>query len=88
MRIYKYSLGNYPSTVELSVPRGGTVRSVGEQDGVCQMWIEVDPDAPDELRRFEVVGTGHDIPLLANVYRGTVMVPPFVWHIYEYARFF
>ena len=67
--------------MEFSVPQGGIIRSVGEQGGVCQMWIQVDERAPTEQRRFEIVGTGHDIPLMANVYRGTVMVPPFVSHL-------
>ena len=86
MRIYKYPLSDRDGTVEVLVPQGGIIRSVGEQGGVCQMWIQVDERAPDEQRRFEIVGTGHYIPLLANVYRGTVMAPPFVWHIYEHVR--
>ena len=83
MRIWKYTLGHDVGMVRVAVPKGGIIRSVGLQYGACTMWIEVDPHAPTEQRRFEIVGTGHEIPLLATVYCGTVMVDPFVWHIYE-----
>ena len=81
--IWKYTLGHYSGMVEISVPEGGIIRSVGLQNASCQVWIEVDPLAPPEQRHFEIVGTGNVIPLLANVYCGTVLAHPFIWHIYE-----
>ena len=82
MQIWKYQLGNYPGRVDISVPKGGVVRSVGLQDALCQVWIEVDPQAPVEPRHFEIMGTGQEIPRI-HAYCGTVLAPPFVWHIYE-----
>lgn len=53
---------------------------------VPHIWVEVDSDVSEEIRTFEVYGTGHMIKAelgKARAYVGTVFEGPFVWHIYE-----
>lgn len=81
-RIYKYVLCVNDDVQKIEVP-GADARIVhtGMQgDDLC-VWIEhhVIGRSVVPLRVF---GTGHDIPGDA-AWRGTVQVPPFVWHVYE-----
>lgn len=55
---------------------------VGEQNGSLCLWAEVDPTHETGKRHIRIVGTGHWIePDLT--YIGTVVINPFVWHVYE-----
>ena len=57
-----------------------------EQRQVPMIWAQVFPtEAPhsiDETRTFELVGTGHPIPL-DGIYLGTALCGIYVWHVYE-----
>jgi hypothetical protein len=47
------------------------------------VWFECDPrNRPKETRFLRVHGTGHDIAE-DEIYLGTAMMPPFVWHVFE-----
>ncbi|QYC54980.1 hypothetical protein SEA_POPPER_63 [Arthrobacter phage Popper] len=49
----------------------------------CTFWAEVDadPGALAEMRTFQAFGTGQEIP--EGTYRGTVLIGPLVFHLYE-----
>lgn len=51
-----------PDEFVTTMPAGAKVLSVDTQHGGAQMWVLVDPDAPDAQRRFVTVGTGHTLP--------------------------
>ena len=55
---------------------------VGLQNGFIHLWVEVDTDTYNAERRFQIFGTGHNIPDSA-VHVGSVMVDPYVWHVYD-----
>ena len=55
----------------------------GLQDDTPTLWMEVQlGEFPNTERAFEIIGTGHPISEDAK-YIGTLMMPPFVWHLYE-----
>ena len=73
--------GSHP----LSLPFGSKVVLVGEQSGVCTLWVEQPKNSilrGLQVRRFVAHGTGRDIED-HEVYVGTYFTGPFVWHIYE-----
>jgi len=86
--IYKYELKILGFQV-LEMPEGSQVLSVGNQRGKVCLWAMVDPAAPVSLRAFEVFGTGNPMPddeILGRKFIGTVIVDPFVWHVFEPSR--
>lgn len=83
--IYKYELAIADETM-VRLPEGAQVLSVGvgPYTRLLFMWALVDPDARLVGRRFRVVGTGNSCPLVsADEFVGTVVAPPFVWHVFE-----
>ena len=87
--IYKYPLAPAaPAVVEHMIPRGATLLSVGlDPHGVLCLWALVDPEHTKMRRKFLTVGTGQNTPLLDTIihvgFVGSVLQPPFVWHIFE-----
>lgn len=81
--IWKYPVSDI-GEVTIPMPAGSKVVFVaGDPSGISPaFWAEVDQSAPIEFRKFQIVGTGHDIPPYA-IHRGTVIQGPFVWHLYE-----
>lgn len=53
--IWKYALT--PGVQRLRMPEGAQMMDVGEN---AFMWAAVDPDAPEEERTVEVIGTGEE----------------------------
>lgn len=43
------------------MPAGAEVLMVKEQHGVICIWALVDPDKPDEVYRYRIIGTGHEL---------------------------
>lgn len=82
--VYKYPLEVAEFTT-LSLT--GPIVHVGVQNvrpgysGDLCLWAESGVHAP-VARTFHVVGTGHDAHY-ADEHIGSVIVDPFVWHIYE-----
>jgi len=79
MTIYKY-----PVSSDLDLPFGAKVIDFSFQEGLPYLWAIVD-SATDQIqtRRFQVIGTGHEIPS-GMTYIGTTHVDaPFVWHLFE-----
>ncbi len=86
--IYKYYLKLAGSTV-IELPIGSRILSVGNQRGDICIWAEVDTVSPytgkepiTEDIKFYVIGTGESVPDNLK-YLGTVIIEPFVWHVYQ-----
>ncbi len=81
--IWKHGLNLGKTTVPMR--RGARVLCVQIQNDTPFLWALVDPDADVQMRRFEIVGTGHLLPddFDPDRYVGTVQVGPLVWHIFE-----
>ncbi len=85
--IWKYPLDIQNEANELEVPLGGRALFVAVQEGVLCVWFEVDPEMPPETRELGVIGTGHVFSAdRAPTYIGSVLMPPFVWHVYELTK--
>ncbi len=69
--------------VTINMPRDAQILHVGLQDGTPTLWALVDPDSSATDRIFYVFGTGHQIAHVALEHVGTLLMPPFVWHIFE-----
>lgn len=84
--IWKYIL---ESQTTLDMPADATILSVGAQDNDICLWALVDTDAPAELRRFLVAGTGMPLTETFNGARfiGTVQMVQasvnLVMHVFE-----
>jgi hypothetical protein len=83
--IWKFKLPILDSYA-LYMPKGAEVLTVQAQGGQPCLWAIVDTDAENEVREFEVCGTGN--PIYQNLqiqrkYIGTFQSPPFVWHVFE-----
>lgn len=67
----------------VQMPTGAFIVLVHEQHGDPCVWAQVDPEKEVEVRRFEIVGTGHSFDPATRVYRGSALCGPFVWHVLE-----
>lgn len=80
--ILKYQL-NFNDRVQTILLREGAIlRSLQVQARTPTLWVEVDPDAPEEYVTFHIVGTGWDIPSGLD-YIGTLQDGPYVWHFFK-----
>jgi hypothetical protein len=75
--IYKYSV-----TPSVEMPQGAQILDIQKQQGLITMWALVDPNAPMECRRFEVVGTGWSVGDGLHHIK-TFQDEQFVWHVFE-----
>ena len=85
--IWKYAVTNL-SRFAVSVPAGARILAVQKQRNQPQMWMLVDPEAPQEERMFRILGTGHWYPaeqVESWTYYGTFQTREgdFVWHLFE-----
>lgn len=71
MIVYKYELPT-DDRVELALPQGAELLTVGVQDDKLMLWARIDPSEPTVHRRFRVAGTGH--PAATGTYVGTAML--------------
>lgn len=85
--VWKYELANVVN--EIGMPRYSRVLHVAEQQGAIYLWALVHKSAAAELdmRKFYVVGTGHDMPpdVFPPVHLGSLLVQGgnFVFHVFE-----
>lgn len=86
-RIWKYELElptlRVTDHVDVWMPVGAKVLSAGNQDGKLCVWVECNTEAPREMVSFVVAGTGRRLPDKLGRFIGTVVMPPFVWHVYH-----
>lgn len=83
--IWKYELNPYPGDQLINIDKKAAILSVGVQNKTIQLWAKVDPGAVLDQHIFRIIGTGHqmleeDYP---GRYIGTVILEPFVWHVYD-----
>ena len=81
MTIWKYPLqiGDFNS---VQMPKGATILSVDNQNGILCLWAMVDPEKSLVTRKIRIVGTGHTFDGYAE-HIGSVVMAPFVWHVFE-----
>jgi len=86
-RIYKYTLGHAADAdiFEIGLPIDNKILHFGMQNKIICFWALVDVGIVTTVRKFKVVGTGHDIDQeFSDVkHLATVFDGPFVWHILE-----
>lgn len=83
--IWKYEL-EVTDLQEVEMPIDSQVLSVANQDGRLCMWALVPQlESRKEKYCFEIIGTGNPIGQtpLSRRFVGTVLMPPFVWHVFE-----
>ncbi len=83
-KIWKYNLP-LGDEVAILIKEGAKVLTAGEQLGSFMIWAEVDPAAPDIIRKFRIHGTGH--PLREKhekcIFINTVFCESLVFHIFD-----
>ena len=78
--IWKFHLADK----DIPMPLDAEVCAFQFQASVPCIWAIVDPSAPKVIRRFEIFGTGRQIPEPEECcYVGTAQEGPFVWHLFE-----
>lgn len=83
--VWKQRIDLYGGPSKIDLPEGARLVHLAAEPtnrDVALMWFEVDTDAPKRPRYFAVCGTGYPIPD-SGVHVGTVIVAPFVWHVYQ-----
>lgn len=88
MVIWRYALSVAHETIRM--PAGAKILDVQVKDGTTNMWVLVDPRAPEERRRFVIIASGEEFDPEASLlsYIGTVQMPntvigTLVWHLWE-----
>lgn len=71
----------------IEMPKGAEILCVQFQKTILCLWAIVDPSAENEIRGFEICGTGrapqHDFDRLSYVSTFQTMDGEFVWHLFE-----
>ncbi len=84
--IYKYAIPVDGEPV-IEMPSGAKVLSFHVQHNKPFIWALVDPDRPDEKRRFYLLGTGHPMSYSMDAMRfiGTALLEDgdFILHLFE-----
>ena len=82
--IYKYPL-RIVGFQAVQMPKGARILSFANQNERAVMWAIVDPSAPEENRKFWIVGTGHKVPAGSLNYISTAQFidNKFVAHLFE-----
>lgn len=81
-RIWKYDLA-ITDRQTLHLPRDAELLLVDQQQGRLRLWALVDATADHEPRLFAIYGTGHPLPDNPGLHLGTVVIDPYVWHVFE-----
>ena len=80
--IYKYPV-DLTDDQQISMPVGAQVLTLQMQDRKPTIWALVNPDAPKEIRRFALFGTGHPFDPSGLTYVGTFQTRGLVFHLFE-----
>jgi len=82
--IWKYRL-SFHDTQSVKMPESAEILSAQMQGESFYLWALVDPRAPVQSRKIEMVGTGNPMPEGERRYISTVQEPKYsnVWHIFE-----
>jgi hypothetical protein len=69
---------------EFSMPIGEILHVGAKDHGTVSFWSIGDSAYANRTRTFRAFGTGQPLPLEAGRYIGTAVIPPLVWHLFEY----
>lgn len=86
MVIWKFPLSwvqatNSPEFPTMIMPNDARILTLQVKDYIPTLWVLVNPENDLYEYRFQVVGTGHEVP--DGVYIGTWQDDFFVWHLFE-----
>lgn len=83
-KVFKYPLVAEPEAPFL-LPGGAEILTVQMQNGLPWIWALVSPENTPEMRKFLVVGTGHEITQEKTKYIGTFQMHggSLVFHVFE-----
>jgi hypothetical protein len=71
-------------TETFTMPRRSKVLSALAQFGKICIWVETDPDLPEQERRtFVACQTGRELDFEQRTFIGTVISKSMVFHVYE-----
>lgn len=81
--IWKYTF-DVTDEPTIDMPQGARILPLvhAEHPTRLTVWAEVDTLAAVAPKGLRVVGTGHPLDTV-GAYVGSVVAPPFVWHVYE-----
>ena len=82
LRIWKWQLA-MAAQQDLGLPLGAQFLTLQLQDDNPTLWFLCETDAPLQLRRFAIHGTGQDVPDTFRQYLGTFQTGALVWHVFE-----
>ena len=92
--IYKYPLTTdspIRQATTIRMPKDSNVIKVGVQNNQICLWAIVNTENPEVGVTFKIYGTGHELaPETETCYemrQGTVMIGPFVWHVFEVVNY-
>lgn len=74
MVVYKYALSIRHDEQRLTMPRGATILSVGEQSNRLFVWASVEPTRQTADQLFVVAWTGQPITFHCDRFLGTVLL--------------
>jgi len=87
--IWKFPLKITDGAQLVPMPKDAEVLCVDVQRGVICIWTLVESEAPTEIRKFRIYGTGHEMDINEDVvYIGSVQMlgGALVWHVFEVQR--
>lgn len=83
MRIRKYDLKLTDRQI-VEMPAASNILSVANQQDALCLWAMVDPSNPISVQRdIEIIDTGFLILDAKRTFLGTVVIDPFVLHVFE-----
>ncbi len=85
-KIYKYKLSSHIGVQGIQMPWDADILDLQIQNGHLCIWAVVDPSKENLMRKFEVFGTGWDLPyrfIDRYEHLKTVQDGGFVWHVFE-----
>lgn len=83
MEIWKYQLA-VTDRQHVQMPIGAQILSAHLQNGIMCLWAVIDDNCTERVNRdIEIFGTGNPVPDGRRAFIGTVVAPPFVWHVFE-----
>ena len=78
--IWKFTLAPIGA---VEIPVGAKLLDVQVQNNLVVLWALVDPEAPKEVRRLRINGTGWDITESLGEYIATFQKDGLVFHVFD-----
>ena len=80
--VYKYPLELEDKQI-VQIPSNSKIVHVGlDPNGILCLWAEIDRNENNIDWKIHIVGTGHERITNNMVHLGSLLTPPFVWHVY------